>query len=289
MVESMFQPSLMGNSWCLDDPYGIIRQFCAENASIGDDTADLRTDNGISVVAASAGSLSCLDNSVGIFFDQDFAFPSMGWATEMYDSIVPMEAAGDNIHSTSISRPVDLRAPRLQGAELFIGAHMEGTVSSEVVEEREGAVDEGYEQRHQEALHWEQRRRRVEERQRAPVVSPCDQCHGVGAECWALLLFSTCGQCTVKGVRCSHNASGGRGSDVARDWEVLSPISSVSETNLSTMFEGVQQAIIAYLMEEEVLEVRRQEMRGRFQEDLLVALGMLHKRKRDDRDDSSEE
>ncbi|KIR50657.1 hypothetical protein I315_06897 [Cryptococcus gattii Ru294] len=161
---------------------------------------------------------------VGIFFDQDFTFPSMGWAAEMYDSIVPMEAAGDNIHSTSVSRPVDLRAPRLQGAELFIGAHVEGTVSSEVVEEREGAVDEGYEQQHQ-----------------------------------------------------------------ARDWEVSLAISSVSETNMSTVFEGVQQAIIAYLMEEEVLEVRRQEMRGRFREDLLVALGMLHKRKRDDGDDSSEE
>ncbi|KIY33940.1 hypothetical protein I305_03285 [Cryptococcus gattii E566] len=98
----------MGNSWCLDDPYGIIQQFCAENASVGDDTADLRTDNGVSVVAASAGSLSCSDNSVGIFFDQ--------------------------VHV---------------GAELFIGAHVERTVSSEVVEEREGAVDEGYEQRHQ--------------------------------------------------------------------------------------------------------------------------------------------
>ncbi|KIR77084.1 hypothetical protein I306_05928 [Cryptococcus gattii EJB2] len=133
MLESTFQPSLMGNSWCLDDPYGIIRQFCAENASIGDDTADLRMDNGVSLVAASAGSLSCSDNSIGIFFDQDFTFPSMGWATEMYDSIVPMEAA----------------APHLQGAELFIGAHVEGTVSSEVVEEREGVVDKGYEQRHQ--------------------------------------------------------------------------------------------------------------------------------------------
>ncbi|AGV15302.1 hypothetical protein CNAG_07950 [Cryptococcus neoformans var. grubii H99] len=111
---------------------------------------------------------------------------------------------------------------------------------------------------------WEQRRRRVEERQRAPVVSPCDQCRGVGAECRALSLFSTCGRCTVKGVRCSHNASGGRGSDVIRDWGVSSPISSASETNMSTAFEGVQQAIIAYLMEEEVLEVQRQEMRGGF-------------------------
>ncbi|KIR51213.1 hypothetical protein I315_06253 [Cryptococcus gattii Ru294] len=241
MFESTFQPSLMGN----------------KNASTGDDTTDLRTDNGISVVAASAGSLSCSDNSIGIFFDQDFTFPSMGWATEMYNSIVPLEA----------------------GAELFIGAHMEGTVSSEVVEEREEA----------EALCQEQRRHRVEEHHRAPVVSPCDQCHGVGTECQALSLFSTCGQCTVKGVQCSHNASGGRGLDVARDWEVSSAISSASETNLSTAFEGVQQAIIAYLMEEEVLEVQRQEMRGRFQEDLLVALGMLHKRKRDDGDDSSEE
>lgn len=62
-----------------------------------------------------------------------------------------------------------------------------------------------------------------------------------------------------------------------------------SETNTSTAFEGVQQAIIAYLMEEEVLEVRRQEMRGRFQEELLVALGISRKRKRGDRDDSSEE
>ncbi|KIR52029.1 hypothetical protein I315_05319 [Cryptococcus gattii Ru294] len=35
------------------------------------------------------------------------------------------------------------------------------------------------------------------------------------------------------------------------------------------------EAIIAYLMEEEVLEVQRQEMRGRFQEDLLVALGPM--------------
>ncbi|OXG46253.1 hypothetical protein C355_05924 [Cryptococcus neoformans Th84] len=61
------------------------------------------------------------------------------------------------------------------------------------------------------------------------------------------------------------------------------------ETNTSTAFEGVQQAIIAYLMEEEVLEVRRQEMRGRFQEELLVALGISRKRKRGDRDDSSEE
>ncbi|OXH23355.1 hypothetical protein J008_06116 [Cryptococcus neoformans] len=39
-----------------------------------------------------------------------------------------------------------------------------------------------------------------------------------------------------------------------RDWEVSSPISSASETNTSTVFEGVQQAIIAYLMEEEVLK-----------------------------------
>ncbi|OXH23237.1 hypothetical protein J008_06118 [Cryptococcus neoformans] len=149
MLESMFQPSPMGNSWCLDDPYGIIRQFCAENASIGDNTADLIMDNGVSVVTASAGSPSCSDNSIGIFFDQDFAFPSMGWATEMYDSIVPMEAAGDNIHSTSLSRPVDPRVPCLQGAELFFGAHVEGTVSSEVVEEREEMADEGYEQWHQ--------------------------------------------------------------------------------------------------------------------------------------------
>ncbi|OXG92339.1 hypothetical protein C345_05864 [Cryptococcus neoformans A2-102-5] len=199
-----------------------------------------------------------------------------------------MEAVGDNIHSTPLPQPVDPRAPRLQGAEPFFGAHMERTVSSEVVRGREETVDEGYEQWHQ-ALRREQRRRRVEEHQRAPVVSPCDQCHGVGAECRALLLFSTCGQCTVKGVRCSHNASGGRGSDVARDWEVSSPISSPSETNTSTAFEGVQQAIIAYLMEEEVLEVRRQEMRGRFQEELLVALGISRKRKRGDRDDSSEE
>lgn len=73
----------------------------------------------------------------------------MGWVPAMHDSGVPMEAAGDNIHSTSLSRPVDLRVPRLQGAELFFGAHVEGTVSSEVVEEREEAVDEGYEQRHQ--------------------------------------------------------------------------------------------------------------------------------------------
>ncbi|OWZ31895.1 hypothetical protein C347_03341 [Cryptococcus neoformans AD2-60a] len=61
------------------------------------------------------------------------------------------------------------------------------------------------------------------------------------------------------------------------------------ETNMSTAFEGVQQAIIAYLMEEEVLEVRRQEMRGRFREELLVALGMSRKRKHGDREDSSEE
>ncbi|OXG83070.1 hypothetical protein C349_03207 [Cryptococcus neoformans var. grubii Br795] len=135
----------------------------------------------------------------------------------------------------------------------------------------------------------EQRRHRVEEHQRAPVVSSCDQCHGVSMECQALSLFSTCGWCTVKGVQCSHNASGGRGSDVAGDWEVSSPISSTSETNMSTAFEGVQQAIIAYLMEEEVLEVRRQEMRGRFREELLVALGMSRKRKHGDREDSSEE
>ena len=37
-----------------------------------------------------------------------------------------------------------------------------------------------------------------------------------------------------------------------------------SETNTSTAFEGVQQAIIAYLMEEEVLEVQRQRCRGGF-------------------------
>ncbi|KIR54628.1 hypothetical protein I315_03116 [Cryptococcus gattii Ru294] len=73
------------------------------------------------------------------------------------------------------------------------------------------------------------------------------------------------------------------------DWEVSLAILNVSETNTSTVFKGVQQAIIAYLMEEEVLEVWRQEMRGRFQEDLLVALGMLRKRKRDDGDDSSKE
>ena len=46
------------------------------------------------------------------------------------------------------------------------------------------------------------------------MVALCDQCHGVGAECWAFSLSSTCGQCTVKGVRCSHNTSGGRASDV---------------------------------------------------------------------------
>ncbi|ADV24617.1 hypothetical protein CNBN2000 [Cryptococcus gattii WM276] len=83
----------------------------------------------------------------------------------MHDSVVPMEVVGDNIHSTPLPRPVDPRAP--------------------LVEEREEAVDEGYEQRHQEALCREQRRSRVEERQKAPVVSPCDQCHGVSVECRA--------------------------------------------------------------------------------------------------------
>ncbi|OXG09903.1 hypothetical protein C366_06834 [Cryptococcus neoformans Tu401-1] len=106
------------------------------------------------------------------------------------------------------------------GAELFFGSHVKGTVSSEVIEGREEAVDEA---------------------------------------------------------------------DVARDWEVSAPISNASETNMSTMFEGVQQAIIAYLMEEEVLEVWRQEMRGRFQEELLVALGMSRKRKCGDGDDLSKE
>ncbi|OWZ61341.1 hypothetical protein AYX15_06433 [Cryptococcus neoformans] len=61
------------------------------------------------------------------------------------------------------------------------------------------------------------------------------------------------------------------------------------ETNMSTVFEGIQQAIIACLMEEEVLEVWRQEMRGRFWEELLVALGMSCKRKCGDGEDSSEE
>ncbi|OXC60726.1 hypothetical protein AYX13_07074 [Cryptococcus neoformans] len=42
-------------------------------------------------------------------------------------------------------------------------------------------------------------------------------------------------------------------------------------------------------MEEEVLEVWRQEMRGRFQKELLVALGMSHKRKCGDGDDLSKE
>lgn len=62
-----------------------------------------------------------------------------------------------------------------------------------------------------------------------------------------------------------------------------------SETSIAVVFEGVQQAIIAYLMEEEVLEVQRQEMRGRFREELQVALGMSRKRKRGDGDESSEE
>lgn len=44
---------------------------------------------------------------------------------------------------------MDPRAPRLQGAELFFGAHVERTVSSEVVRGREETVDEGYEQWHQ--------------------------------------------------------------------------------------------------------------------------------------------
>lgn len=70
MPGSTFQPSLMSNSWCLDDPYGIIQQFCAENASVGDNTADVITDNGVSVVAASAVSPSSSDNSIGVFFDQ---------------------------------------------------------------------------------------------------------------------------------------------------------------------------------------------------------------------------
>lgn len=70
MPGSTFQPSLMSNSWCLDDPYGIIRQFCAENVSVGDNTADVITDNGVSVVAASAVSPSSSDNSLGVFFDQ---------------------------------------------------------------------------------------------------------------------------------------------------------------------------------------------------------------------------
>ncbi|OXG44417.1 hypothetical protein C355_06227 [Cryptococcus neoformans Th84] len=265
MLESTFQPSPMVNSWCLDDPYGIIRQFCAESASIGDNTADLITDNGISVVAASAGSPSCSDNSVGIFFDQDFAFPSMGWATGMYDSIVPMEAAGDNIHSTSLSRPVDPRVPCLQGTELFFGAHVEGTVSSEMVEQREEAVDEGYEQRHlvrRNALAWSR--------------------GGVGLR-------------SARGHQWFHLVTNVMGVDkrlggfVAYLEREVNGAVACFETNTSTTFEGVQQAIIAYLMEEEVLEVRRQEMRGRFREELLVALGMSRKRKRDDREDSSEE
>lgn len=197
-----------------------------------------------------------------------------------------METVGDSVLSASLPRPVDPRLPRLQGAELLFGARVEGAV--EVVKEREKTSDEGYAQRHQ-ALRRDQRRRRVEERQRAPVVAPCDQCHGVGAECRAFLLSSTCGQCTVKGVRCSRNTSGGRALDVSTGWEVSSPISSASETSISIVFEGVQQAIIAYLMEEEVLEVRRQEMRGRFREELQVALGMSRKRKRGDGDESSEE
>ena len=41
MPESTFQPSLMSNSWCLNDPYGIIRQFCPENALVGDNIIQL--------------------------------------------------------------------------------------------------------------------------------------------------------------------------------------------------------------------------------------------------------
>ena len=73
----------------------------------------------------------------------------MRWVTALHDSVVPMEAVGDNIHSTPLPQPVDPRAPRLQGAEPFFGAHMERTVSSEVVRGREETVDEGYEQWHQ--------------------------------------------------------------------------------------------------------------------------------------------
>lgn len=46
------------------------------------------------------------------------------------------------------SWPADLQAPRLQGAELFLGTQVERAVAPETVKKRGEAFDEGYEQRH---------------------------------------------------------------------------------------------------------------------------------------------
>lgn len=67
----------------------------------------------------------------------------------MPDSVVPMmEPAGYNIPLTLLRVPRICRRPRLQGAELFLGAQVERAVAPETVKKRGEAFDEGYEQRH---------------------------------------------------------------------------------------------------------------------------------------------
>ncbi|OXG88000.1 hypothetical protein C349_01289 [Cryptococcus neoformans var. grubii Br795] len=67
----------------------------------------------------------------------------MRWTTTMHESVILMKAVGDNVLSIPLHQPVDLRAPCLQGAEQFFGAHIERTVMSEAVKEKEEAFDEG--------------------------------------------------------------------------------------------------------------------------------------------------
>ncbi|OWZ58604.1 hypothetical protein C356_01200 [Cryptococcus neoformans c45] len=67
----------------------------------------------------------------------------MRWTTTMHESVILMKAVGDNVLLILLRRPVDLRAPCLQGAEQFFGAHIERTVMSEAVKEKEEAFDEG--------------------------------------------------------------------------------------------------------------------------------------------------
>lgn len=56
--ESKFWPSTMSSSWCLDDPYGIIRQFCVKNASVDVNAANMAM-NSISADAVSA-AVACV-------------------------------------------------------------------------------------------------------------------------------------------------------------------------------------------------------------------------------------
>ncbi|OWZ80292.1 hypothetical protein C366_01175 [Cryptococcus neoformans Tu401-1] len=67
----------------------------------------------------------------------------MRWTTTMHESVILMKAVGDNVLLIPLRQPVDLWAPCLQGAEQFFGAHIERTVVSEAVKEKEEAFDEG--------------------------------------------------------------------------------------------------------------------------------------------------